>query len=36
VRTPPGTQLQIGDTVGMTVSGNHNHWFDAHSGLRLA
>ena len=36
VRTPPNTQVKIGDTVGMTVSGNHNNWFDAQSGLRLA
>ena len=35
VRTPPNTQVKIGDTVGMTVSGNHNNWFDAQSGLRL-
>jgi len=36
VRTPPRTQVKIGDTVGMTVSANHNNWFDAQSGLRLA
>ncbi len=35
VRTPPSTRVKIGDTVGMTVSGNHNNWFDAQSGLRL-
>jgi multiple sugar transport system ATP-binding protein len=36
VRTLPNTQVKIGDTVGMTVSSNHNNWFDAQSGLRLA
>jgi len=36
VRTPPSTQVKTGDTVGMTVSANHNNWFDAQSGLRLA
>ena len=36
VRTPPSTQVALGDTVGMTVSSNHNNWFDAQSGLRLA
>ena len=36
VRTPPSTQVKLGDTVGMTVSSNHNNWFDAQSGLRLA
>jgi multiple sugar transport system ATP-binding protein len=36
VRTPPNTQVKIGDTVGMTVSGKHNNWFDAQSGVRLA
>ena len=36
VRTPPSTQVNVGDTVGMTVSANHNNWFDAQSGLRLA
>lgn len=35
VRTPPSTQVKVGDTVGMTVSGNHNNWFDAQSSLRL-
>ena len=36
VRTPPNTQVKIGDAVGLTVSSNHNNWFDAQSGLRLA
>jgi len=36
VRTAPNTPVKIGDTVGMTVSGRHNNWFDAQSGLRLA
>ena len=35
VRTPPRTQVQVGDNVGMTVSSNHNNWFDTRSGLRL-
>jgi multiple sugar transport system ATP-binding protein len=35
VRTPPSTVVNVGDTVGLTVSGNHNNWFDAQSGLRL-
>jgi len=36
VRTAPNTPVRIGDSVGMTVSGRHNNWFDAQSGLRLA
>ena len=35
VREPANTRLQIGDTVGMTVSGHHNNWFDKKSGNRL-
>ncbi|OQW87116.1 MAG: sugar ABC transporter [Rhodoferax ferrireducens] len=35
VRTPPSTQVKVGDNVGMTVSGNHNNWFDAQTSLRL-
>ncbi len=35
VRTPPSTVVKVGDNVGMTVSGNHNNWFDAQSSLRL-
>jgi len=35
VRTPPSTQVKVGDNVGMTVSSRHNNWFDAQSGLRL-
>jgi multiple sugar transport system ATP-binding protein len=36
VRTPPSTQVLMGDVVGLSVSGRHNNWFDAQSGLRLA
>ncbi|MHB8950039.1 MAG: ABC transporter ATP-binding protein [Rhodoferax sp.] len=36
VRTPPSTQVLMGDIVGLSVSGRHNNWFDAQSGLRLA
>ena len=35
VRTPPSTQVLVGDNVGMTISNRHNNWFDAQSGLRL-
>jgi len=35
VRTPPSTVVKVGDNVGMTVSGNHNNWFDAQTSLRL-
>ncbi|WPC68043.1 ATP-binding cassette domain-containing protein [Rhodoferax ferrireducens] len=35
VRTPPSTQVLMGDVVGLSVSGRHNNWFDAQSGLRL-
>jgi multiple sugar transport system ATP-binding protein len=35
VRTPPSTQVQVGDQVGLSVSSNHNNWFDAQTGLRL-
>ncbi|MCB2018402.1 MAG: sn-glycerol-3-phosphate ABC transporter ATP-binding protein UgpC [Hydrogenophaga sp.] len=35
VREPANTQVRMGDTVGMTVSGHHNNWFDKTSGLRL-
>jgi multiple sugar transport system ATP-binding protein len=35
VRTPPSTQVVVGDNVGLSVSSNHNNWFDAQSGLRL-
>ena len=35
VRTPPSTQVAVGDKVGMTISSRHNNWFDAQSGLRL-
>ncbi|TXT40982.1 MAG: multiple sugar transport system ATP-binding protein [Comamonadaceae bacterium] len=35
VRTPPSTQVKMGDSVGLSVSANHNNWFDAQTGLRL-
>jgi multiple sugar transport system ATP-binding protein len=35
VRTPPSTLVKVGDNVGMSVSSNHNNWFDVQSGLRL-
>ena len=35
VRTVPSAQVAVGDNVGMSVSGNHNNWFDAQSGLRV-
>jgi multiple sugar transport system ATP-binding protein len=35
VRTPPSTLVKVGDAVGLSVSSNHNNWFDVKSGLRL-
>ena len=35
VRTPPSTQVKVGDNVGLSVSSNHNNWFDVQTGLRL-
>jgi len=35
VRTPPSTLVRVGDNVGMSVSRNHNNWFDVQNGLRL-
>ena len=35
VRTPPSTRVLVGDNVGLSVSANHNNWFDAQTGLRL-
>jgi multiple sugar transport system ATP-binding protein len=35
VRAPANTKLKIGETVGMTVSGRHNNWFDKKTGLRM-
>jgi len=35
VRTPPSTQVRVGGNVGLSVSANHNNWFDTQSGLRL-
>ncbi len=34
VRAPANTRVRLGESVGMTVSGNHNNWFDK-AGLRL-
>ena len=34
VRAPASTKVKVGDTVGMTVSGRHNNWFDHQSGVR--
>lgn len=35
VRVPPSTPVQVGDLTGLSVSGRHNNWFDAQSGLRI-
>ena len=35
VRTPPSTQVKVGDNVGLSVSANHNNWFDVQTGQRL-
>ena len=35
VRAPANTKVQLGEIVGMTVSGRHNNWFDHASGVRL-
>ena len=34
VRAPANTRLRLGESVGMTVSGRHNNWFDK-TGQRL-
>jgi multiple sugar transport system ATP-binding protein len=36
VRAPANTKIQIGESVGMTVSGRHNNWFDQTTELRMA
>ncbi|AOW14750.1 hypothetical protein LPB72_04620 [Hydrogenophaga crassostreae] len=36
VRAPANTQVKIGETVGMTVSGRHNNWFDPKTEQRMA
>jgi multiple sugar transport system ATP-binding protein len=36
VRVPPSTPVKVGEQVGLSVSSNHNNWFDKQSGLRLA
>jgi multiple sugar transport system ATP-binding protein len=35
VRAPANTKLQVGQTIGLTVSSRHNNWFHATSGVRL-
>ncbi len=35
VRAPANTKVRLGESVGMTVSGRHNNWFDKASGLRM-
>ncbi|MFP8779531.1 ABC transporter ATP-binding protein [Hydrogenophaga sp. RWCD_12] len=35
VREPANTKVNVGDTVGMSVSGRHNNWFDRASGNRI-
>jgi multiple sugar transport system ATP-binding protein len=35
VRTAPNTPVKVGDNVGLSVSSNHNNWFDRQSGLRV-
>ncbi len=36
VREAASTRVKVGDQVGMSVSGHHNHWFDRASGVRIA
>ena len=36
VRLAPSTPVQVGDNVGLTVSGRHNNWFDASTTRRIA
>ena len=35
LRAPANTRLDIGEQVGMTVSGEHNNWFEKTSGMRI-
>ncbi|MDH4480067.1 MAG: ABC transporter ATP-binding protein [Rhodoferax sp.] len=35
VRAPANTKLQVGQTIGLTVSSRHNNWFHSTSGVRL-
>jgi multiple sugar transport system ATP-binding protein len=35
VRAPANTKLNIGEHVGMSVSGRHNNWFDKATGIRV-
>ena len=35
VRAPANTKLQVGQTIGLTVSSRHNNWFHTTSGVRL-
>ena len=36
VRAPANTKVAVGETVGMTVSGRHNNWFDAQDETRIS
>jgi multiple sugar transport system ATP-binding protein len=36
LRAPANTKLDIGEQVGLTVSNQHNNWFDKASGARIA
>jgi multiple sugar transport system ATP-binding protein len=36
VREPANTRVKPGDSVGLSVSGRHNNWFDRASGKRIA
>ena len=35
LRAPANTRLDIGEQVGLTVSDQHNNWFDKASGVRI-
>ena len=35
VRETANTRVKVGDPVGLSVSGHHNHWFDRTTGVRL-
>ncbi|WP_372656841.1 ABC transporter ATP-binding protein [Hydrogenophaga sp.] len=35
VRAAANTKTQLGERVGMTVSGRHNNWFDKSTGVRV-
>ena len=36
VRVPPSTPVKVGEHTGLSVSGKHNNWFDAQSGMRIS